>query len=369
MPPSCFVECNGAMIHHSRPTIDAEDISAVTKVLRSGDIAEGSLVRKFEGRFSEFLGVERAVATNSGSSALHLSLLALGVGRGDEVIVPSYVCAAVLNAIKYVGAECRPCDVCEEDLNLRASDIKKDINKRTKAIILTHTFGQPADIEEFLALGVPIIEDCAQSLGVKWKGKMAGSFGTLSIFSFYATKMMATGHGGMIAADSPDLIQKARDLLEFDEREEYRVRYNYKMSDIEATLGLSQIERLDTFISKRKEIAQIYDETLSKYGMERFYRKEGADHVFYRYIVKVERDLIDIMAKLARRGIEAKRPVYKPLHHYLGLDRRAFPNTEEVYRAVLSLPIYPSLERDTVEFIAQTAGEVIFENDLSRTST
>lgn len=357
----------GQMLQHSRPTIDAEDVKAVTQVLQSGYIAQGLLVEEFENRFRKFLGVEWAVATNSGSSALHLSLLALGVGRGDEVILPSYVCVAVLNAVRYVGAEAKLCDICEEDLNLRVRDIKKEINKRTRAIILTHTFGQPADIEEFLGLGIPIIEDCAQSLGAKYKGKRIGSLGAISIFSFYATKMIATGHGGMVASDSQILAQKIRDFREFDERQNYKVRYNYKMSDIEASLGLSQIAKLDTFISKRKEIAQIYDEAFSGYGMEIPHRKERADHIFYRYVIKVESGLDKIITRLARKGIEAKRPIYKPLHQYLVLDKRNFPNTEEAYNSLLSLPIYPSLGRDKAEFIARTVGDLVFGNDLSRT--
>ncbi len=356
------------MLKHSRPTIDDDDIKAVTDVLRSGHVARGPLVGEFEDRFKKFLGVERAVATNSGSSALHLSLLALGVGRGDQVVLPSYTCAAVLNAVAYVGAEARLCDISEEDLNLKASDVKKEVNKRTKAIVLVHTFGQPADIEGFLGLGVPIIEDCAQSLGARFNGKSVGSFGTLSIFSFYATKMITTGYGGMVASNSQDLAEKVRDLREFDERQNYKVRYNYKMSDIEASLGLSQISKLDAFITKRKEIAQLYDETFSRYGAEAAYRKKYSDHVFYRYIIKVKNRLDEIIERLAGMGIEAKRPVYKPLHYYLGLCGSDFPSAEEAYNTMLSIPIYPSLDRDEAEFIARTTGEIVLENDFSRTS-
>ncbi|MCP4366405.1 MAG: DegT/DnrJ/EryC1/StrS family aminotransferase [Planctomycetes bacterium] len=356
------------MLQHSRPTIDGEDIEAVMRVLRSGHIAQGPLVEEFEDSFKKLLGVESAVATNSGSSALHLSLLALGVGKGDQVILPSYACAAVLNAVSYVRAEARLCDISEEDLNLRASDVKKEVNKRTKAIVLVHTFGQPADVEGFLELGIPIIEDCAQSLGARSSGKSVGSFGTLSIFSFYATKMITAGYGGMVTSNSRDLAEKVRDLREFDERQEYKVRYNYKMSDIEASLGLSQIGKLDAFITKRKEIAQLYDETFSRYGMEPAYRKKLSDHIFYRYVIKVRNRLDDVIARLALTGIEAKRPVYKPLHYYLGLRESGFPNAEEAYNSVLSIPIYPSLDRDKAEYVARTTGEIVLENDLSRTS-
>lgn len=356
------------MLKHSRPTIDDEEIKAVTQVLRSGYLAQGPVVREFESRFKELLGLEYAVATNSGSSALHLSLMALGIGRGDQVILPSYVNAAVLNAISYVGANAKLCDVSEEDLNLSASDIKKEVSKETKAIILAHTFGQSSNVEEFLELGIPFINDCAQGLGGKRNGKRTGSFGALSVFSFYATKTIATGNGGMIATGSQSLADNVRDFRDFDERQNYKVRYNYRMSDIEASLGLSQIAKLDTFISKRKEIALIYDEAFSKCGIEMPYRKKGTDHVFYRYVIKVKNNLDNVITKLAEKGIEAKRPIYRPLHHYFDLDRSDFPNTEEAYNSVLSIPIYPSLGRDEAEFIARTVGEIVLENDFSRTS-
>jgi perosamine synthetase len=352
-------------IPHSLPAVEKEELEMVKNVLSSRHIAQGPKVEEFEGVFKDYLGVEYSLATSSGSAALHLLLLALGVETGDEVIVPSYVCAAVLNPILYVGATPRVCDIDGQDLNISLKEIKEKLSPKTKALVVVHTFGQSANIDVLLGLDVPIIEDCAHSLGGVYPsktGKKLGSLGTASIFSFYATKMIATGHGGMIASDSYTLMEKARDLREYDEREDYRVRYNYKMTDIEASLGLSQMRKLDSFVSRRREIAVTYDRILRDYGVEIPYRRRGSTHVFYRYVLKAEGSVEETMKKLDARGIESKRPVFKPLHQYLHLDKKDFPNAEEAHRTIISIPIYPSLNQEQVEYIARNVGEVFSES-------
>ena len=355
------------MINHSKPTIDEADIQAVAEVLRSGHIAEGEVVKKFEAEFSRFIDVRHSLATNSGTSALHLALLALGLGEGDEVIVPSYVCTAVLNAISYTGAGARVADIKTDDFNLDVDDAKRKINQKTKAIALPHMFGAPADIDEVLGLGVPVIEDCAQSIGATYKGKRVGSFGALSIFSFYATKMMATGEGGMLLTNSDSLFERARDLRDFDERDNYILRYNYKMTDAQAALGLSQLARLPSFIERRCEIARAYSRmqtegisshigTVGHIGLP--VPKPDREMVFYRYVIKVEGAVEEYTGRLRKEGIEAKRPVYRPLHSYLGLDSRDFPGSEETWRRALSIPIYPSLSDDEVEFILKAVSGI-----------
>lgn len=349
-------------IPHSLPAMEKEELEMVKQVLSSNYIAQGPRVEEFEKVFRDYLGVEYSLATNSGSSALHLLLLAMGVGAGDEVIVPSYVCAAVLNPILYVGATPRVCDIDGQDLNISLSEIKNKVGPKTKALVVVHTFGQSAAVDGLLELDVPVIEDCAHSLGGSYPpavGKKLGSLGTASIFSFYATKMIATGHGGMIASDSYTIMEKARDLREYDEREDYKVRYNYRMTDIEASLGLSQMRKLDYFISRRQEIAATYDRVLRDYGVEIPYRRKGSTHVFYRYVLKAKRKTVEkIVEELDARGVESKRPVFKPLHQYLRLDQREFPNAEEAHRAVISIPIYPFLSQEQVEYIARNVGEV-----------
>jgi perosamine synthetase len=334
------------MIHHSRPTITEEDIGAVKEILLSLQIGQGSQVEFFERELAGFIGKRYALAVNSGTSALHLALLSLGVGKGDEVILPSYLCTSVLNAVNYTGAKPVLADIELNNLCISLSDTKKKMTKKTKAIIVVHTFGAPADIDEFCKFGISIIEDCATSIGAECAGRKTGSFGTISIFSFYATKVITTGFGGMALTDSEELYNKMLDLREFDGRTDYKVRYNYKMSDIEAALGRSQLKRLPNFIKKRRKIAGFYTERLKG----RFKTPETPGHIFYRYILLTERR--DYFAeRLKEAGIETKPPVYKPLHSYLGID--GFPNTEKVQAEGLSLPIYPSLSDEEAERVLE----------------
>ncbi|MBI5682451.1 MAG: DegT/DnrJ/EryC1/StrS aminotransferase family protein [Deltaproteobacteria bacterium] len=190
------------MIPHSKPTIEKEELSAVSDVLSLGQISQGLQVKEFERHFEEFFGLKKAVAVNSGTSALHLALIAVGVKTGDEVVIPSFVCTALLNAVNYIGAVPVIADINEEDFNLSPGDTKKRITKKTKAIIIPHMFGTPCnEIHGFKDIGIPIIEDCAQSIGAKISGHYVGTMGDVSTFSFYATKIMTTGEGGMVASN------------------------------------------------------------------------------------------------------------------------------------------------------------------------
>src|SRR5262245_30539920 len=178
-------------IPHSRPTLGHEEERAAVRALRSGMVGGGEEVDRFERELEAFVGAGRATAVHTGSAALHLALLGLGVGPGDRVVLPSYVCAAVLNAVHYTGAEPILADVSPESANLDPDDVRKRLRAGTKAIIAPHLFGRPAPIRELRRLGVPVVEDCAMALGAK-----VGREGEVAIFSFYATKMIATGHGG-----------------------------------------------------------------------------------------------------------------------------------------------------------------------------
>ena len=345
------------MIGHSRPTIGERDIASAIQVLRSGHLANGPVCRKFERSFSKFIGVTQSTAVGSGTAALHLALSALDAGPGDEIIVPSFVCSSVLNAVSYMGAEARLADIGPEGFNLSFDDVKKRRSKRTRAIILPHLFGKPAKIRDFLKLGIPVIENCAHSAGAESKGKKLGSFGSLSVFSFYATKMLTTGYGGMVCSDNALYMRRIKDLIENDERPDYKVRYNYKMSDISAALGLSQLKRLDSFIAKRRKLAGIYGRILSQSKFITL--PSGEDHVYFRYVIRIKGNIKKFINELAKKKIEAKRPVFKPLHRYLGLRKSDFPNTEAAYRSAVSLPIYPMLGGRQVEFIAKAAIQAV----------
>ena len=197
-------------IPHSRPTLDSSEATAVARVVNSGYVSEGAEVLKFERAFARYQGQKGAVAVNSGTAALHLALLALGVGKDDEVMIPSYVCTALLNAVLYTQARPRVVDVHFEDGNISTEAIQKNITKKVKAMVVPHMFGQPADIKDLMGFGMPVVEDCAQAVGASYENKKVGSFGAAGVFSFYATKMMTTGEGGIILTDNEKIANFCR---------------------------------------------------------------------------------------------------------------------------------------------------------------
>ena len=204
-------------------------------------------------------------------------------------------------------------------------------------------FGNPADLEKIEKLGIPVIEDCAHSIGAKYGDKRIGSIGRFSILSFYACKMMACGEGGALLSDDEEILRIARDRRDYDEKDHYKVRYNYKMSDIQAALGLVQLKKLPKMIARRREIAAFYDEALN--GMDIILPGGEFDHVYYRYVIRTRADLSKAIACVKERGVICARPVFRPLHRYLEL-RSGFKNADEAYSTALSIPIYPSLTKD-----------------------
>jgi perosamine synthetase len=344
------------VIPHSKVLVDEEDLAAVAGVLRSGYLSQGEHVVSLEEKVSSFIGAPHTAAVGSGTAALHLSLLALGVGEGNEVIIPSYVCTALLNAVRYVRATPVLVDIDPHTYNIDPRGVEKAITDRTRAIIVPHMFGLPADIEPIISLGIPVIEDCAQSIGARFKGRPTGSFGALSVFSFYATKMLGAGEGGMTSSSDPTLIDTIKDLRDYDEKETYVVRYNYKMTDIMAALCESRLEKLPLFIDQRKEIARVYDRGLS--GLELGIPKlpERRDHIYYRYIIEVENPMW-FMDEMRKRNIHCRRPVFRPMHRYLQLP--GFPNTESAWEKAVSIPIYPGLKQEEASFIIDTITSIL----------
>lgn len=329
------------MIPHSKPTLGDEEKEACREVIKSLHLAQGERVARFEGDFCKWTGRRYAVAVSSGSAALHLSLRALGVKHGDEVIFPSFTCAALLHAVEAVRARPVPVDIDAEDFNISMDSVKKKLRRRTKAVIVPHAFGRAARIQELLSLGIPVLEDGTQALGAQAYGRKVGSFGPLSVFSFYATKMITTGEGGMIATDSAETAGELRDMRDYDKKARHRFRTNAKMTDLQAAIGIEQLKKLPFFIQRRRELASFYREALA--GTDCLPpRQDGErDHVYYRFVVRWKRGARRRIRELNRAGIEAKRPVFKPIHQYLGLADRSFPAAREAYRRCVSLPIFP----------------------------
>jgi dTDP-4-amino-4,6-dideoxygalactose transaminase len=314
------------------------------------------MVKRFEEELAHYIGVKGAVATSSGTSALHLALLALEIKEGDEVLIPSYVCSALLNAILYVGAQPVLVD-CDENYNISPEDFRRRLTDRTKACIIPHLFGHPAPIDELRAKGIRIIEDIAQSIGGEYKGRKLGSWGDIAIVSFYATKMITTGEGGAVLSNDADLLERIRELREYDEFGEYKVRFNYKMSDIAASIGIVQLEKLPSFIERRREIASFYRKEFKDLNISLPPEDEPHSHsVYYRFVIRVKK-LEEVRRKMLAKGIECKRPVYKPIHRYFSLPD--YPMTDFIYETALSIPIYPSLSDSQVEYIASSLREAI----------
>jgi len=345
-------------IPHSMPTLGREEAEGLQEVLATGRIATGEEVGGFEQAMASYLGLGGAAATSSGTAALHLSLLALGVKGGDEVIIPSYTCSALLNAVYHCRAVPTIVDVDEEQMNISLAATRKALTKRTAAMIIPHMFGHPVEhIDDFLALGPPVIEDCAQSLGATYRGRMTGTWGDAAMLSFYATKVITTGQGGMVVSRSEKILERVKDLREYDKKDDYKVRYNFCMTDLQGKMGSIQVGKLPSFLKAREERAQLYDRHIQ--GLEGVIvpRKGG---IYYRYVVRIKgRDLNQVIERLHQEGIEAQRPVFCPLHRYLGLD--GFEATEKVYAEALSLPIYPRLEPEEISSIALCLSKAVEE--------
>ncbi|MEQ1796110.1 MAG: DegT/DnrJ/EryC1/StrS aminotransferase family protein [Nitrospira sp.] len=347
------------MIPHSRPSIDQEEIRAVTEVLRSGHLAQGAVVERFERGLAAFLGIAGGVAVNSGTMALEVALRVLGVGPGDEVILPSYVCAAPWQAVQRVGAQARLVDIEPETFQISAELARAAITSKTRAIIVPHLFGLPADLTALETLGVPLIEDCAQTLGAVERGRAVGSVGVLTVCSFYANKLLCAGEGGMVLSSDPVLLERARALREYDGAPSLNSQAtNLKMTDLQAAIGLAQLDRLPGFLERRVSLAQGYREALAGTAAVLPAVPAGRSHIYYRFIVRVstgqvEADqLSECLGRLERHGVQCRKPVFRSLHRYLDLE--GFPASEAAEREALSLPLYPGLTDEEVAQVFMT---------------
>jgi perosamine synthetase len=336
-------------IPHSRPWITAVDVRAVVRVLRSGALAQGAEVERLETEVGDFVGMTRGVAVNSGTAALHLALLGLGVGPGDEVILPSYVCVAPLHAVEYVGATPRLADIDPETYNVVTADVRRLCTRRTRAIIVPHLFGLPADLDALLRLGIPVIEDCAQAFGARYQGRPVGAFGAVSALSFYATKLFTTGEGGMVLSRDQRLLARVRDRRDYDERRRHTTRFNYKLTDMQAALGRSQLHRLPAMLARRAAVAARYRRAWAALPVGLPVADDHRTHVYHRFVMACPTAAVSAVRRLAGFGVTARLPVFQPIHRTLGLE--GFPGAEHAYRHALSVPIYPALAAQEAEAV------------------
>lgn len=336
-------------IPHSRPWIAPSDVAAVVHVLRRGSVAQGVEVERLESEVGAFADLPPGVGVSSGTAALHLALLGLGVGPGDEVVLPSYVCVAPLHAVEYVGATPRLADIDPTTYNMDPADVRRRCTRRTRAIVVPHLFGLPADLDALLALGIPIVEDCAQAFGARYRNRPVGAFGRVSVLSFYATKLFTTGEGGMILGTDRRLLARIRDLRDYDERRRHAVRYNYKLTEFQAALGRSQLRRLPTMLARRTALAARFRRHWSALPVALPAPDEQRTHAYHRFVVSCPRSAASMARRLSVFGITARAPVFQPIHRTLGLE--GFPASDHAFRHALSVPIYPALTPKEAEVV------------------
>jgi len=351
------------MIPHNKPCIYNEDAKQAYNTVLSGWLAYGEKSRELEKKLSKLIykiDENKAVMCSNGTSALYLALYALDIGKEDEVILPTYTCTAVLNAVELIGAKAILVDINESDLNLSINKVKEKITKKTKAIIVIHTYGIACEIEQFQTLNIPIIEDCSQSLGSKFEdGTSTGSKGDIAIFSFYATKMLTGGYGGAILSKDDNFIFKLKDYIEFDQPDEFYPRFNFLLSDVNASIISSQLDKLDYFLERRRYIANSYKEVI-KNKWSKYINNNGQN--YYRFILSFDKK--EEMIKAYNLFKYAKISVINPLtnaellHNYIGLDKNNFVVSEEVSNILLSIPIYPCLMDNEIKKIEKSLGEI-----------
>tara|TARA_B100000886_G_scaffold335772_1_gene293388 strand:- start:382 stop:1500 length:1119 start_codon:yes stop_codon:yes gene_type:complete len=335
------------------------DINYLKECIESGWVSsQGKFVNKFEKMFAKFCGTKFAISTSNGTSALHLALLALGIKPGDEVIVPSFTFISTANAVKYTGAKPVFIDSDPESWNISPSSIEAAINTKTKAIIIVHIYGHPADMETILKVSqkyrIPIVEDAAEAHGAEYDGKTVGSFGELATFSFYGNKIITTGEGGIITTNSKMHMEKITQLRDhgMSRTRKYwhtKLGYNYRLTNIQAALGVSQMERVDDIIKKKIEIASLYEKNLKDIaGIQLPPNQKNVKNVFWLYNITITKDFPiskdQLIHELKQNGIDT-RPLFPPLHTQpIYSTGQKLPVCEQLYQNGFSLPSYTSLK-------------------------
>jgi perosamine synthetase len=350
------------------PALNGNEKAYVLDCLESTWISSsGKYLDRFEAAFAEFCGVKHAVSCSNGTTALHLALLALGVGPGDEVIVPTLTFVATANTVTYCGARPVFVDAEPETWAIDPALIEAKITPRTRGIIAVHLFGHPADMDAIGAIarrhGLFVLEDAAQAHGAECRGRRTGSLGDIATFSFFGNKIVTTGEGGMVTTSDDDLAKQMRLLRThgMDPNRRYWhpvIGYNYRMTNIAAAIGLAQLERVQWQLERRQEVAAWYREALGQTGVLTCQgEKEWARHVWWMFSVLVSEAAADrdgVMETLRRRGIET-RPIVHPLHSlppYVEATKgERFPVAEAIARGGINLPTWAGLTRDQVRSV------------------
>lgn len=354
----------------AKPIIGEEEIENVVEVLKSGMIAQGPKVMEFEEKFANWIGAKYGIATNSGTSALHVALLACGIGEGDEVITTPFTFIASGNAIVYTGATPVFADIDLDTYTIDPDSIENLITDKTKAILPVQLYGQAADMDEIREIAekhdLKIIEDAAQAHGAEYNGEKVGTLGDMACFSFYPTKNMTTSEGGMITTNDEELAKKAQMFRAHGASERYHhdeIGYNFRMTDIAAAIGLAQLNVIDEFNNKRISNANYLNEQLKDVeGIVTPKSPDNYKHVYHQYTIRVEKgnrdDWVEFLTnKGIGTGIHYPIPLYnQPIYKKLGIEGDC-PLAEKAADNVISLPVHPSLTKEDLDLVVDAVKE------------
>jgi perosamine synthetase len=361
-------ETAGKIIPVCEPDLRGRELEYVTDCIQSNWISSaGKYVGEFEERFSEYCGAKYGIACTNGTTALHLAMATLGVGPGDEVIIPTFTMIATANAVTYTGATPVLVDSEPETWNMDISKIKEKITDRTKAIMVMHTYGHPVDMDAVLEIAdkhrLYVVEDAAEAHGAEYKGKKIGSLGDVGCFSFYGNKIITTGEGGMLVTNNEEIALISRNLRDhaFSTERHFWHKYlgfNYRMTNLQAAVGLAQVERFDEMVEIRRRNAQYYNQLLENIeGIRTPPEAPWAKNVYWMYSILIEEEFghtrDEVRRRLAKHGIET-RTFFIPIHVqpiYFHKYHERFPVAEELCRRGMYLPSASTLKKREIEYV------------------
>jgi len=343
----------------AKPLIGDEEINAVTEAMRSGQLAQGKAVAGFEDAFAKYVGAKHAVACTSGTTAIHLALMAAGIGPGDEVITSPFSFIASATPILFTGAKPVFVDIEPDTFNISVDEIRSAVTDRTRAIIPVHLYGLPADMDPITEMasdrGITVVEDACQAHGATYNGVKTGALGDMGCFSFYPTKNMTCGEGGMVTTNSDELDASLRLLRSHGQKTRYEhvsVGYNFRMTDMAASIGQNQLRKLDGFNAKRMANAELLTEGLN--GIVKTPTvPDGRTHVFHQYTVLADRR-DQLVNHLSERGIGTGIYYPVPIHRqpiFQDGSWRATPMVDDRVKRCVSLPVHPALSDEDIQTV------------------
>ncbi|WP_198543812.1 UDP-4-amino-4,6-dideoxy-N-acetyl-beta-L-altrosamine transaminase [Petroclostridium xylanilyticum] len=377
-----------SFIPYGQQWIDEDDVQAVIKTLKSDYLTTGPKIKQFEEKLKEVAGAEYAVAIANGTAALHAACFAAGIQEGDEVITSPITFAASANCVLYMGAKPVFADIDPATYNIHPDEIRKKITKKTKAIIPVHFTGQPCDMDEIIKIAkeydLMVIEDGAHALGAEYKGKKIGSIGDMTTFSFHPVKHITTGEGGAITTNSKELYEKllifrthgiTRDVEKMTKDEgpwyyeQHFLGYNYRITDFQAALGISQLKKLELFLEKRRKYVKQYNDAFKDIeGIVIPYQLPQTISAWHLYIIQLELQKLavgrkEIFQELRSRNIGVNVhyiPVYyHPYYQKLGYQKGLCPHAEKLYDRMITLPLFPKMQSEDVEYVIQSVKEIV----------